>query len=637
MSYRGRVVAAVVGASLLGVSAPGAAQSSEVAQVAAVEFGTIRGIVVDAVSTPLEGAMVSALGASTTALAVTDIDGRYEIASLPPGPYLLRAHLPGFMASRRDFIEIAPTVQVEHRVVLQARSDDPETTTPSVLAAGFIAPVEQADPVELTNTTDEAAGSTHDHSELAWRLRHARRSVLKEATQVAMVDDAEAPGPADADAMGFLGRAVGSSSRLASSLWTSLPVSGEVNLLTSGSFDSPADLFSKGTSPSGVAYLELGAPAGARGDWSIQGAMTNGDVSSWILAGSYASRPSEAHALDVNMSFSTQRYEGGSPAAVAALRADNRTVGAIHAVDNWAISRKLTVSYGLGIANYDYVPGPALLSPSAGVTVSPAKHTRVRARVAQSIRAPGAEEFLPPSGAGLWLPPERTFAPLVANADFRPERARHVEVALERDFGDDYMVSVRRFHQAINDQIVTLFGITGPNGLRSDLGHYFVANGGNVDADGWSVTVSRQVAGHVSGSVDYSYTRATWHPSAETALIAAHAPTAARLGTERFHDVTTSIQTEIPETSTRVFVVYRVNTAYARAEQDVVMPGFDARFDVQVKQRLPFQPFESSDWEFLLAVRNLFRDELGGGAGAYDELLVVRPPKRIVGGLLVRF
>ena len=637
MSYRGQVLAAVVGASLLGVSAPEAAQSPEVTQVAAAERGTIRGIVVDADSTPLEGAMVSALGASTTALAVTDLDGRYEIASLPPGPYLLRAHLAGFMASRRDFVEIAPAVQVEHRFVLQARSGDPETTAPSVLAAGFVAPVEQADPVEFTTTTDEAEGATHDHSELAWRLRHIRRSVLKETTQLTMVDDADADAPEFSGTTGLFGRTVGSSARLASSLWTSLPVSGQLNLLTSGSFDSPADLFSNGTSPRGVAYLELGVPAGARGDWSIQGAMTSGDVSSWILAGTYASRPSEVHALDVGISFSTQRYKGGNPAAVAALRTDHRTVGAVRAVDHWAISRKLTVSYGLGIANYDYVPGPALLSPSAGVTVSPTEHTRVRARVSQSTRAPGAEEFLPPTGAGLWLPPERTFTPLMANADFRPQRARLVEVALERDFGDDYMVGVRRFHQAVNDQIVALFGITDPHGFRSDFGHYFVANGGNVDADGWGVTVSRRLAGRVSGSVDYSYTRATWQPSADTALIAAHAPTAARLGTEQFHDVTTSVRTDIPETSTRVFVLYRVNTAYAQAEQDLVMPGFDARFDVQVKQRLPFQPFESSDWEFLLSVRNLFRDELAGTGGAYDELLVVRPPKQIVGGLLVRF
>ena len=38
----------------------------------------------------------------------------------------------------------------------------------------------------------------------------------------------------------------------------------------------------------------------------------------------------------------------------------------------------------------------------------------------------------------------------------------------------------------------------------------------------------------------------------------------------------------------------------------------------------------------LAAVRNLFRDE-AADASIYDEVLVIRPPKRVVTGLLVRF
>ena len=44
----------------------------------------------------------------------------------------------------------------------------------------------------------------------------------------------------------------------------------------------------------------------------------------------------------------------------------------------------------------------------------------------------------------------------------------------------------------------------------------------------------------------------------------------------------------------------------------------------------------ATEWEMLVAVRNLFR-EGALDASVYDELLVVRPPKRIVGGLTVRF
>jgi hypothetical protein len=51
---------------------------------------------------------------------------------------------------------------------------------------------------------------------------------------------------------------------------------------------------------------------------------------------------------------------------------------------------------------------------------------------------------------------------------------------------------------------------------------------------------------------------------------------------------------------------------------------------------LPFLNFTSAHWEALVTVRSLFRDDLAE-ASIYDELLVVKPPKRVVGGLTVRF
>ena len=61
----------------------------------------------------------------------------------------------------------------------------------------------------------------------------------------------------------------------------------------------------------------------------------------------------------------------------------------------------------------------------------------------------------------------------------------------------------------------------------------------------------------------------------------------------------------------------------------------DGRFDVPVNQALPFG-VGNTKWEVLLGIRNLFRDP-NDPASMYDELLVVRPPKRVLGGFLVRF
>ena len=96
----------------------------------------------------------------------------------------------------------------------------------------------------------------------------------------------------------------------------------------------------------------------------------------------------------------------------------------------------------------------------------------------------------------------------------------------------------------------------------------------------------------------------------------------------------------MPETSTRVLVLYRLSSGFARpdtpGQTPNERPGLDSRFDVQVRQSLPFMDFSTAKWEMLVAVRNFFRDTIGEQS-IYDELLVVRPPKRVVGGLTLRF
>ena len=139
----------------------------------------------------------------------------------------------------------------------------------------------------------------------------------------------------------LFGRAMGSAASVATSLFTDFPFSGEVNFLTTGAV-APGALLSSTALPRGVAYLALAAPA-AGGDWSIRAAMSQGDLSSWNVAGAYASKTTSGpHRYDLGLSYSTQEYLGGNPAALAAVRDGSRNVGELYAFDEWAISPKLT-------------------------------------------------------------------------------------------------------------------------------------------------------------------------------------------------------------------------------------------------------------------------------------------------------
>jgi hypothetical protein len=237
---------------------------------------------------------------------------------------------------------------------------------------------------------------------------------------------------------------------------------------------------------------------------------------------------------------------------------------------------------------------------------------------------------------GIWLPPQRTFSSLIAGEPLEAERTNHVEFEVERDIASA-TISVRAFRQHVENQLVTLFGVNTP-GAPSAVGHYFVDNAGLVDASGFATGVRAALASRFHGSVEYSVTRARVGSPDSAGLLLLFAPSAVGAEPGQIHDLSTAIETEVPETATRVVVLYRVSNGFARPAKTAVAqaPALDSRFDVQVRQSLPFMDFSSAKWEMLVAVRNFFR-ETASDQSIYDELLVVRPPKRIVGGLTLKF
>ena len=590
-----------------------------VTRIAATDTGLIEGKVTDERGKPLDGAVISALG-GTTAFAVSDSAGQYALKQLPPGPYLVRVHLAGFLAARSTMINVRPSTRSASSFTLrrEGAAGAPTISEASVAAIGA-APGAPATEGE------------RDESELAWRLRHLKRGVLRDADTFATL-------PQDndwfiTDSFEFLGRAVGTSARAAKSLFSDTSLDGQVNLLTTGAFDNPLQLLQLDRTSS-VAFFSVGAPVGSHGDWNVRAAMNQSDLSSWMLAGSYVVKAQVPHRYQFGMSYSLQRYEGGNAAALGALSDTARNVGSVFAYDEWQINRYVAVSYGANYARYDYMVGPAMFSPSFSAIFSPGASWRLRASASREVSAPGAEEFIPPTSAE-YLPPQRTFSPL-SKEGMRTQEMLNYEVAVERVL-NGATIAVRAFEQRIDDQTVTVFGLRRTD--TASLGHYYVGSAGDADVRGVGVTFTHALAENVRGSVDYSMATANWTDSAaplEFAVLSRWVPSAIRPATERIHDITTSLETEIPYSATRVVVLYKLNNAFAATDRTAVVPALGARFDLQVNQALPFMKFHTSQWEMLFGVRNLFHDSLAN-TSAYDELLVVRPPKRIVGGLTVKF
>lgn len=599
---------------------PAAAQSGRIpAVLPAAPHAVVRGVVLDDRGQPLAGAVVSAFG-SAAVFAISDPQGHFSFGKVPYGPYLLRAHLDGYVAARARLIQVDEASFTVAAIALTRRGAPGEDVP--ILAAGITG--EEGEPT--------AAGGTegHDHGEVAWRLRHLKRGVLKEVDSTAV--DSASGGPSR-DSFDRIGWALQRPAKLASFL-SDIPWNGHVDLLTSMSFDRRRGLASLPNWPaSGTAFIALEVPAGT-GRWTMRGALTQGDLASLMLATSFQRAPAP-HRYEAGFAYGMQSYLGGHISPRSAVFEGSRNAGSVYAYDHWTIHPKFAVSYGAKYARHDYLAGGGLLSPQASVTISPGgdRGLTIRADVSRRAIAPGAEEFTPPA-SGLWLPGERTFSALSARRGFVPERVDHTELAVERAVSRDLVVGARLFRQHVDDQTITLFGMLAPGGTPPNVSHYYVASAGDFDTFGWGVGVSRKVGDRLRASVAYTLSTSTWLGDSPHRRVLTSLGIAPRIGDrERFVDVTTSVDARVPVTETHLAIMYKVNSGLHRTES---VASVGTRFDLQLTQALPFLNFASADVEMLMAVRSLFREDPFGGS-VYDEVLAIRPPKRILGGVTVRF
>jgi hypothetical protein len=606
------VLVAILGPAVPARAQPTVAPSPVVFETSAAN-GRLQGIVTDEGGATISGVSILAVGA-TLAAVTTDADGRFALA-LPTGQYVVRAAREGFISTFRELIHVQTNSTVERHIQL-VRADE---------ADGLVSGAAAGD--DTTNV--------EGYSETAWLLRHLPRTVLRDESP----DTVAASGDDSSSTLTpsrWLDAALDQSTRAASSFFTDTDFSGHVNFVTTQSLALPgADASVFQGLPHGSADVVVGAPVGTVGDWSLRGVAAASDLSSWTLLAEYKSRPEQPHALRFGVSYGTQAITPERTASLSVSLPASRSVGGMYLSDRWHAAPALDLSYGLHVDHYDYLSSPTLVSPRASARLRVVDRTFLKASVSQREIAPGADEFLPPTASGVWLPPERTFSMLVDGAPMRPERVRRRALALERELGDSSPVTLRVgwFSEDAANQLATLFGLD----EASEVGHYYVASAGQVRVVGWTASASGQFGPNVRGRVEFSSGRADWGRGPEDArLVARLAPSVVRDGIERVHDLLTALDVAVPRTGTAITVVYRLDSAFSGADRFENAPGAAGRLNFELRQPVPYRPFGGTPLELLFAVRTILHDTDAPGS-IYDELLTVQAPLRVTTGLQVRF
>ncbi len=539
---------------------------------------------------PVAGAVVSVFGRGIrggSLVTLSDSAGQFVLPALPAGSYTLRALGSGHVPAAVRKVTVLPDRDSVFTVSLTPVGETPAS------AASLDTPPSPTDQLTVR--------------EWQWLVRHRRRSVLERSEDGPLV--VEPPPTAIALA--------------ARDPWVP-ELGGSVEFVTSpAALGLDADTFgADGSAPSQGALRLQGRLADA-GQWSLGGLVTEAENRTWRMGAEFVLEPGGGHQIETGAGYGTNYLRGPMPADVDAL--GSRSVGAAFVRDRFAVGRRAFATVGARYAYLGFLDDRNHVDTMVAVELRADSNAWLRGSVASRTLAPGGDLL---TLSTLKTSPITSYARL--EEGLRPSRTSRYELAFDRALGAA-KVGAHLFYEDTADQLVNVFDRPAARSLR-------VMNAGNVDARGVGVTLGGHFGDLLNGSLTYTYGRTLreGRPSDPTLLVG-HAWDLLGYAEADFHDVVARFETFIDWSETRVAAYYRFNNLNPESDGRGGHSAFtNTRFDVQLTQGLPFlQLLTRADWELLLAFRNLFYEAAEGAT--LDELVVMHPPKRVMGGISVRF
>jgi TonB dependent receptor-like, beta-barrel/Carboxypeptidase regulatory-like domain len=547
------------------------------------EPGNLVGWVEDSRGLPVPNALISVFAKGMRDggfVTFSDAGGRFAISSIPAGSYTLRAAGHGRIPARARQVTVLPNQDSFFAISLRA----------------------------LDGVTGGEASERV--RELKWLERHRQRSVLEERDARAAEDSGDAR-PEETD----LGMALAP--------WLS-DLSGSVEVVADSSNLGATAAADVGPGmpgfPVGSGVVRLAGKIGDAARFKVGGLLAENGNRSWRMAGEFLVEPADGHHLRLGAGYGTVLL--GTPATPSGL-IEASGVGSAFVEDRWAVTHRLALTGGLRHSYVGFLSDQSYIDPLGSVEVAPTRTLRVRGSFRTTTLAPGGDLL---TVSSLAVGPAIAYA--TVETGVRPQRTFQYELEVTQHLGAT-SVGARAFREDTRDQLLNVF--TGAGAERS----LRIVNDGGLQARGVEFQASRRFGNFLSGSMTYSYGRAAHDAIPGGAAVLAVGPGPLFPGADAaFHDVAGRIDAAFEKTDTRLVAYYRFNTLLNPE------PGLAARhttrFDVQLSQGLPFLgALTRADWDVLVAFRNLFYD--GGDGAVLDEIAVASPPKRVLGGISVRF
>ncbi len=542
----------------------------------------LRGTVYDGSGLPLIGALVAvALPDGARSLTVSDTRGRFVLLDLPPGIYTLMAQSLGFVNA------VLPGVVVPRQepLSLQLRA---ETELTSLLSA--------AAPLDL-----------------GWAFRPRVRDVLRQSEPTA-VPTAGNEAPPEIPSVAPEAGPVSTQSTFGGFA----ELAGEVSLLTLAPF-----IGASFDSASTTAFSLAGSHLDGSQRWVVRAQIAD---HGFMRASSQVDRVvSESHALRFGAGYAAQDV------AIADLNQGFETmwVGSLAAEDHWRLGETILLSSGLRFEHYNYLDTPGVVSPRIEVAYAPIESLVFRSGVYYDAEAPGLAEL------SFEIDPMAVrYMDILTMDGLVPERARRYEFGVEKSTNNTEL-RARAYYGEVSDELMSVY-LARPSG-RSD---YTVFNLGDSVNRGFAINVRRTFMERLAGHVSYAYDLRTGAdlPSEITTGqggVTIESPAGGKaIPINSIHELSAGVETVFGKHQTRLFATYLWKQGMPVVRQGTLGDVYK-RFDVKVRQPLPFRAF-SSEWSALVQVQTLLGQQYDG---IFDLNLNDVPvlSRLVSGGLAVRF
>ncbi len=539
---------------------------------------------------PVAGAVVSVFGKGIrggSLVTLSDSAGQFVLPALPAGSYTLRALGSGHVPAAARKVTVLPDRDSVFTVSLTPVGEKPPATT----------------------TSDPSAATPPDQlsvSEWEWLFRHRRRSVLETSEEALLVGEPKTTAIALAARGPFIPQ-----------------LGGSVELVTSPTaLGLDADAFGGYAPAASQGALKLQGRLAETGRWSLGGLITEAENRTWRMGAEFVLEPGSGHQIATGAGYGTNYLRGPTPTEVDA--AESRSVGAAFVRDRFPLGRRAFATVGARYAYLGFLDDRNHVDTLIAVELRDDTNAWLRGSVASRTLSPGGDLL---TLSTLKTSPITSYARM--EEGLRPSRTWRYELAFDRAVGAAKF-GAHVFYEDTDHQLVNVFDRPSARSLH-------VVNGGSVDARGLGITVGGHLGDLVNGSLTYTYGRSVRQAGPfGSSLLGGRAWDLLGYEEADFHDVVARLEAVIDWSDTRVAAYCRFNNLNPEDGHGSHNSVANTRFDVQLTQGLPFlQTLTRADWEVLLAFRNMFYEAAEGAT--LDELVVMHPPKRVMGGISVRF